>query len=482
MKQNNFFQKLLANPKVRYGGYAGLITLAVIVLAVILNLVVQQFNWQVDLTDRGVFTLSEQSRGIIDELEDDVTIYLLARRNETDDQILEALRRFEAASPLISIEVIDAETNPQFAERYDPEGEGLRNGSVVVASGDKFRAISGVDLYSLDTRNPQNPQVLGLNVERRITNALIFVATGRTPIVYQTQGRQEVNVAQLGRLSEELQNANFEMRTLNLIQAPQVPEDAAVLLMLRPVEDLTPVDAEKIRSYLANGGTALIALDPRSGSMPQLADLLAGYGIGVPYGFVGEPNSDFNTGNPWQAVPRMLDHPIVQPLVENNRRVVLPEFSRPILQLDSKPRNVTMESVLQTSGDSFFRTDTSIAGTEMTASDQPGPFSLAQSVVETEFTTSEEITRLVVLGNAGFLSPQDLYGSQYPPNLDFFINALNWLQDQEETISIRPKTTLQFPMQMTGRQKLIFAGLFTVLIPLAILIAGLVVWLRRRHR
>lgn len=482
MQQNNFFQKLLMNPKVRYGGYAGVITLAAIIVILILNLVIQQFGWQIDLTDRGVYTLSDQTTAIIDELDDEVTIYLLASRNETDDQILEALRRYEAATPLIRIEIVDAETNPAFVEQYDPEGDGLRNGSVIVASGDKFRSIAGIDLYSLDTRNPSNPSVLGLNVERRITNALIFVATGRTPIIYQTQGRQEIDVNALGRLSEELQNANFELRDLNLVQAPQIPEDASVLLMLRPVNDLSASDIEKVRTFLADGGTALFALDPRSGPMPGLADLLAGYGIGIPYGFIGETNNDYNTGNLWQTVPAMQDHPVVQPLLEHNQRVVFPEYSRPILQLDSKPRGVNMESILQTSTGSFFRTDTSITAAEMTASDQPGPFSLAQAAIETEFTTSEEITRIVVLGNAGFLSPQDLYGTQYPPNLDFFINALNWLQDQEETITVRPKTTMQFPMQMTGRQQLIFSALFTVVIPLAIFIAGLVIWLRRRHR
>lgn len=483
MAQNNLFKRLLTNPKVRYGGYAGIITLAAVVAIVVLNLLVQQLGWQLDLTDRGVYTLSEQTQQIIDEVDDDVTIYLLSSRSNGFDRIREALERYAATSARISLELIDPETNPGFVQQYDPEGEGLRDGSVVVTSGDKYRSIAYIDLLSLDTRNPQNPQVLGLNVERRITNALIFVATGRTPVVYQTQGRNEVSVfsaSQTGRLADELANANFEVRDLNLIQAPQIPEDAAVLLMLGPRSDISEGEAEKIRDFLSGGGTAFFAVDMESGPMPVLAELLAAYGIGIPYGVVGEPDGGFNVGNLWQIAPRLLDHPVAAPLVENRLRTVLP-FARPVETLESKPRSVTIEPIMSTTDSSFFRADLTVAEAGMIATDRPGPFDLAVSAIETEFANSEEITRLIVVGDAGFLTPFDAY-NQIPANLDFFLNSLNWLQDQEEVISVRPKSTFQLPMQLTGRQQLIFAGLFTIVIPLGILIAGLVIWLRRRHR
>ncbi|MFW5684115.1 MAG: Gldg family protein, partial [Spirochaetota bacterium] len=267
-------KEILTNPKVKYGGYAAIITFVVIVAVVVLNLLVQQLGWQIDMTERGVYTLSEQTRGILDELDEDVTIYVLAERGQEDPRIMEALDRYDQASNRIRLETVDAEQNPAFVSRFDPEGEGLRNGSVIVASEDNFRAIQNFDLFSIDNRNPQAPQILGLNVERRITNALIFVATGRTPIIYQMTGHGELDLGaggSFGRLGEQFSNANFEVRTLNLAQAPQVPEDGSILAIVRPRTDISEPEAEKLVEFLSNGGKAFISLELAAGELRDRA-------------------------------------------------------------------------------------------------------------------------------------------------------------------------------------------------------------------
>ena len=152
-------------------------------------------------------------------------------------------------------------------------------------------------------------------------------------------------------------------------------------------------------------------------------------------------------------------------------------LARPVLELETRPRSVTIETLLTTSEESFYRTNLENTSPAITVEDAPGPHPVAVNAIEREFTTSEEITRLVVVGDSDFISLVD----QVNGNLDFLMNSFGWLEEQDETLSIRPKTTLQFPMQMTGMQQLIFGGLFVVVIPLGILIAGLVTWLRRRH-
>jgi len=168
--------------------------------------------------------------------------------------------------------------------------------------------------------------------------------------------------------------------------------------------------------------------------------------------------------------------PITEPLSEADYRVFTP-VARPIVELPTKPRSVTIEPLLLTSADSFYRTELDIPTPDITEDDIPGPHSVAISAIEQEFTTSEEIARIVLIGDTDFISLVD----QVNGNLDFLMNSFGWLEDQEETLSIRPKTTLQFQMQTTGTQKLIFGGLFVIVIPVGILVAGLVIWLRRRH-
>ncbi|MFP4378351.1 MAG: GldG family protein [Spirochaetales bacterium] len=469
----------MQNSKLKYGGYSAIVTFVIVVGIIILNLLIQQLGWQLDLTERNVYTLSQQTREILDELEEDVTIYYLARQNEEDPQIMEAIDRYARLSNRVRIEVVDAERNPAFVSRYDPEGQGLRNGSVIVTSGDKYRAIQGVDLFSVDRRNPQAPRVLGLNVERRITNALIFVGTGRTPIIYQVSGHGELDLSRggaFGRLGEQFENVNFELRTINVATATQIPEDGAVLAMVRPRTDISEDEAAKIAEFMANGGKAFFALDFEVGEVPNIASLLEGYGIGVPPAIIIDPNRNFNNGEPLQLWPQLAETSITEPLIEADYRVLTP-LSRPVTILDTKPRGVEIEVLMQTSGDGFYRTDLDNANLSLSADDVPGPVPVALRAIEREFTTGDEISRLVVIGDADFVSLVD----QVNGNLDFILNSFSWLEQQEETISIRPQTTLQFPMNLTGMQSLIFAAIFIAIIPLAILISGLVIWLRRRH-
>ncbi|MFW6232342.1 MAG: GldG family protein [Spirochaetota bacterium] len=472
-------KELFTNPKVKYGGYAGVITFAIVVAVLVLNVLVQQLGWQIDMTDNSVYTLSQQTLDVLDEIDEDVTIYVLAARNQEDPRIMEALDRYDQASNRIRIEIVDAEQNPAFVSRFDPEGEGLRNGSVIVASEDSFRAIQNFDLFSVDNRNPQAPQVLGLNVERRITNALIFVASGRTPVIYQVTGHSELNLTTggaLGRLGEQFENANFEVRTLNLAQAPQVPEDGSILAIIRPRTDLSEDEVEKIAAFLDAGGKLYLALELAAGELPNLAGLLERFGIGIPAAVVVEPDRNLNNGQPLELWPQLGDTSITNPLAEAEYRVFTP-LARPVIELEAKPRSVTIEPLLITSEQSFYRTNLEIPSPDLTPEDVPGPHPVALRAIEREFTTQEEITRLVVVGDVDFISLVD----QVNGNLDFLMNSFGWLEQQDETLSIRPKTTLQFPMQTTGMQKLIFGGLIVVVIPLGILIGGLVVWLRRRH-
>lgn len=478
-KQASAFRKLFSNPRIRYGGYASLLTFAVVVAVIVVNLLVTQLDLQVDMTENDVYTLSDQTRGILEKLEEDVTIYVLARRNEEPAQIMESLQRYAAASPRVRIETVDADRNPGFVAQYDPEGEGLGNGSIIVATERNYRPINILDLYSIDTRNPQSPTILGLNVERRVTNALVYVATGRTPVIYQTTGRGEAPIEQIGDLGEDLAADNYEVRTVNLIQAPQVPEDGAVLLMFGIRQDISEGEADKIREFLEAGGRAVIMADVLLDDLPVLNDLLSGYGLRFGEGVIIEENQNFHTGNQFQIVPDLVEHPITEALREERSPVMMP-FGRPVEILDDKPRSVTIEPLAVTSGQAFARIDLQNQDPARTPGDVSGPFVTAAAAIDRDFSSNEEVSRIVVIGNARFLGPIAPYGF-IPGNRDFVLNAIGWVQDQQETLSIRLKSTYQLPLQLNGAQLLIFAGLFVVVIPLGILVAGLVVWLRRRH-
>jgi ABC-type uncharacterized transport system involved in gliding motility auxiliary subunit len=113
--------------------------------------------------------------------------------------------------------------------------------------------------------------------------------------------------------------------------------------------------------------------------------------------------------------------------------------------------------------------------------EKSGPFPLA--VVVTKDTKSAEKKRsdegrLVVFGDRDFATNQ--YHLAFG-NEDFYLNCVNWLVEQTDRITIRPRMRDASRLFLTEAQSTgIFAGAIEV--PVLILAVGLWVWLSRRSR
>ncbi len=464
---------------VKYGGYAAIITFVVIVGVVVVNLIVGQVNAEVDLTRRSLFTLSDQSINVIETVEQDVVIYVLAGRGQEPTEILAILRQYSQRSPRISLEVIDAEANPGLISTYDPENEGIANGSVIVAGEENFRVIPQRDLFSID---PQRG-VTGLTVERRVSNALIYVSTGSTPKIYQTSGHGEVDLTTVPVFPAEIERENYQLETLNLVQADAVPADAAMVLMIRPRSDISEEVARKLRDYLLGGGKAYIAAGGGFLDLPGLNDLLEDFGVEILSGIALEGDGDYYVDNPTQIIPTMNEEQqILEPIIEDNT-IVVASSAQVLSLVETRDRELNITELLTTSAAAYFRQDPTIQTPNRAPQDLGGPFPLAVSIELVPFGEMEGDTRLVVTGAPSIVLPVGQFG-QYgvlPGNIDFFMNSLAWIQNRTDAISVRPKSLIQFPMQLSATETLVFSGVFVVLIPLILLVAGLVVWLRRRH-
>jgi ABC-type uncharacterized transport system involved in gliding motility auxiliary subunit len=85
--------------------------------------------------------------------------------------------------------------------------------------------------------------------------------------------------------------------------------------------------------------------------------------------------------------------------------------------------------------------------------------------------------RVIVIGNSNFLANQYLGNAG---NLDLGINLINWLAGDENLIAIQPRATKDAQIELTQNKKLLLVLGFLIAIPLAFLIAGSLVWWRRR--
>jgi ABC-type uncharacterized transport system involved in gliding motility auxiliary subunit len=471
------FLESLQTKEVRYGGYAAVLTLAIIIGLVLLNLIVQQFSPQVDLTQNKLFSLSEQTLKVLEEIKSPVTIYGLWEPGKETKQVKEVLDKYTERNKNIRLEVVDPDKNPGFVAKYDKEKKGIEKGALIVEGEKGFKLIPQIDLYEINWMNFQNPQITGFSIEKRVTGALLYVTSGVTPVIYDVIGHREKPLFDL-QLKPIIERENFTYRQLNLLQS-DVPEDAGLLVINTPKQDLSPGEADRIRSYLEKGGRLLVMADFQSSELPNLKNLLASYGVAFDFGVVVEMNKNFNMGNPFHVIPELTLHDIVRPLKENNQPVVL-QFAQGIKTLDLKRRSVEVEPLLTSSKDSFLRVDLNNNSPTLTDSDKKGPITLAVAVREPLENQEGKETRLVLIGSGTLLEPLGLFG-QIQGNFDLFMNSITWLQDRPETLSVRSKSLITLPMNLSALQVIIFGVLFTAVIPLALFGAGLAVWLKRRH-
>ena len=473
----NSIKESFNTKQVKYGGFAALITLAVIAGLILVNLLAGQFQLQVDMTSGRLFSLSEQSLQVLENIKTPVKFYGLWRPGEESRDVMTVINLYLAKNRNIGFEAIDPDRNPGFVIRYDKEKKGITRGSLIVEGEKGFKLISPYDMYDFSQSQSGNVSINGVSIERRITSALLFAGTGSTPVVYEISGHGEIPLSALNFL-DTVERENYSLKSLNLLVA-LVPSDASALILNSPQKDITSAEADKLLDYLDRGGRLLVMADYNIRELFYLNRVLESYGLAFDYGIVIEGDPKFYTQDPMLAMPDLAIHDITGPLVDKTRTPVVMPAPMPLSFLETKRRTVDVKPLMVSSPAAFLRSDLNNASPGKTPSDTQGPHVLAAAVMDPSYVQGNEAqARLVVIGSGSLLP---LAAQGFDPNRDFFMNSFAWLEDRPETISLRSKSLFLLPLRLNLVQIIIFGLLFILIIPVAFFVTGFVTWLRRRH-
>jgi hypothetical protein len=77
---------------------------------------------------------------------------------------------------------------------------------------------------------------------------------------------------------------------------------------------------------------------------------------------------------------------------------------------------------------------------------------------------------------------ENILGSPNIANADYLLDLLGSLANRAPQVRIANKTIGSSELGVTIDQVFIIGGVFMILLPLMVLVAGIVVWLRRRHK
>jgi ABC-type uncharacterized transport system involved in gliding motility auxiliary subunit len=463
--------------QVKYGGYAALLTLAVIAGLILVNLIAGQLSLQIDLTESKRFSLSEQTVQLLDTIKTPVKFYGLWRPGEEDKNVMDVINLYQFKNRGISLELIDPDRNPGFVLRYDREKKGIPRGSLIVEGEKGFKVIAPYDMYDFTQSQSGGSSITAIAVERRITSALLFAGTGFTPVVYEITGHSEIPLSALG-LQEAVERENYSVKTLNLLLTA-IPHDASALILNSPTKDLTKEEAVKLLDYLEKGGRLLVIADYNIRELSGLNEVLASYGLGFDYGIVHETDPYYVAIDPRSEWPDMADHEITRPLADKSRTPVVLFEAMSLSLLETKRRSVEVTPLMTSSASAFLRTNINDSSPGRLVSDIQGPLILGAAVTDPSWVQNNESQARVIAIGGGTLLPLAVQG--FDANRDLFMNSLTWLEDRPETISVRSKSLFLLPMRLNLVQIVSFGILFILIIPIGLFVTGFVTWLKRRH-
>jgi hypothetical protein len=470
--------------KFRFGGYATLMVAIVLSLLVGVNLLVDQFKFQADLTREKLYTLSDQTNTILADLETDIEIFALYETGRVNDDIMEILRKYQQKSKRIKLITVDPYRSPGFAQRFEEEGETPGRNYIIVTSGERFETISPFELRNFrSTNNPEDPfemQVQSLKAEQVFTGAILTLTGGENPVVYELRGHNETPFPR--QYQQSLETENYEFKALNLITENGVPEDADIILCVSPKMDLLEREEDLLREFLfERRGSIVFIMDLMREERPRFARILNSYGVALDPILVFEGDSSRHYPKmPFALVPEMSTHDIVYTLRQNDMYIFFP-YTQAIQELEVKKRTIEIEPLLTTTDKAWGKLDLDSDHLEKRPGDKTGPFNLAVAITD-RGERQETGGKAIVIASSVFLYPDKIgMAVDLPGNANLIPNCFNWLRGKEELISIRPKSLRVSPLRISQIQFYLYGGITIILIPLTILATGLFIWLRRRH-
>lgn len=450
-----------------YGGNALLIALAAIGILGLVNVLASRYQGKWDLTADRQFTLSDQSIRVAQGLDIPIKVTAFLTSDDSRKADFQALLNDYAqrSGGKLSYEFIDPDARPGEAIAM-----GVKTiGTVVYQSGDK----------KVDSQGTQ---------ERDITTALIKLTRPEKKLYFLTgHGERSLDGSSpqdYSQIKASLERDNFKAEPLNLVNQRAVPDDAAAVVIAGPTNPLLNEEKDALRAYLDGGGKLMILLSPQSKS--DVNDLLAPWQVAFANTVVVDPGRPFFRD---PLVP-VIDRYTTQAITRDLRLATFYPAATSISRPAQPPAGATITALAETSDRSWGESNFASVqqGNPQPDGDDPrGPLALAVTIEQpvaaaapSGGATSQRSTRVFLVGTADFVANNALSLNVPAGNQDLFLNAANWLAEQEDLTGIRAPAQENRQLLLQGAQRNLIFYSSTLFLPLAVLAAGLAVWWTRR--
>ena len=483
-KNHNKFDKkkligTISKKHIKNGSYTMVMSVIFIAVVIVINMIVSTIPSkysEIDISSQKLYSIGDETKKMLKDLEKDVTIYQIAQSGSEDENIANLLKKYEDESKHIKVEQKDPVVNPKFVSQYTSDD--LSANSLIVVCGDRNKVIDYNNMYetSMDYQT-YSSQTTGFDGEGQITSAIGYVTSENLPVLYTVEGHGEKDMD--SSVKEDIEKANMDIKSLNLLTEGSVPDDADCLFIDSPSTDFSSDEKDAIIEYLENGGKAMIFSDYTTEDMPNFDAILENYGVQRVDGVVFEgDNQHYAMQMPYYLVPTINSTDASSETASAGYYVLVP-YAQGIKQLEDVRDTVKIESILTTSDQAYSKTDLNSNTIEKEDGDVEGPFDLGVSI--TESLDDDKETQIVYYSTSNLMDSQTnqmVSGG----NEKLIMESLKWMTDTEESASVSiPSKGLEVSYLTITDYDAAFWKICTIaLIPGIFLVIGFVVWIKRR--
>ena len=234
-------------------------------ILVLIVLIAEQKPLRMDLTETRSFSLSGQTRNILNQIDKPIAVKVFISASgpsaQNKDKIKDLLDTYCYYNKNIKYEFIDPDTQPEITRRYEIK----TYGTIVLEGYDKKQAVQTAD-------------------EENITNALLKLTHKEQKKVYFLTGHGEHSFSADARDSysnakSALEKNSYAIAEFNLLQQEDIPADAAAVIIAGPQKQIPEREQQVLKNFLARGGKVMLMIDPLTNTGMQ--DFLKGYGIEI---------------------------------------------------------------------------------------------------------------------------------------------------------------------------------------------------------
>ncbi len=450
-----------------------------------------------DATGVAQFTLTSQTKNVLEQMEIPVKVLGFFVPNDPysiSTYATNFLEEYQNYTDKLSLEVIDPDEYPDQARQY-----GITQYQTIVFESEKGRRlVFPQDIIVTTTDQQGNLQIVGIEAEHAFTSAILEVTGVVQKKVYFLTGHGESNPdADYSDAGDNLRDNLYKVGRLDLLLTHGIPDDCTVLIIASPQKPLGTEEFNIIKRYLDDGGWVMILLNPNP--TQDMKQLISPWGVKIEGGTVVDPSSSLSTDANSPIVPRIRNSFGFTNIYFPGPTALIPQpgytpqiysgaGSDTPLQIAwvSDNSSIEMYSLARTSQDSWLERDFQ-PGQEPVFNEGvelKGPFELGLLIfmvppLDENGQPTAEVppTRLSVIGDSDFASYQHFYNGD---NGNFFLNLVEVLTTGKELISIERKV-LPYRRLVVGPEIESFIQISSIgLLPLLVLVAGGVIWWRRR--